>query len=150
MSVLFVVLLSFCSQGWSQITRQDLQKLYGKSANDSFVVGGGVNIHAYFGKNNLVCGLTILGANSQQQVKRIFDVVVPEKIRGAKKDEMIECAGPCESMAHFSNVHLDSGVFDAFQRSNPSAVIIFERPDCDQAGAELQKITLATYSVNSR
>ncbi len=70
---------------------------------------------------------------------KTFETVVPPRIRGPKKQDLVECAGGCERFIDFENVAFTSGVVGAEQTSDPDAVIVFKRRDCETAARDGEK-----------
>lgn len=114
---------------------------YRVTPDGAFIVEPGATVKAVFDHNGGACTLALYGAVSEDKVLQVFDVLVPVKKRGAKKEDMIECAGGCERDLVYENVALATGSVGR-QTSEPAAIITFSRSACKSAVAEAERIVL--------
>ena len=114
---------------------------YRVTPDGAFIVEPRATVKAVFDRNGGACTLALYGAVSEDKVLQVFDVLVPVKKRGAKKEDMIECAGGCERDLVYENVALATGSVGR-QTSEPAAIITFSRSACKSAVAEAERIVL--------
>jgi hypothetical protein len=134
-----LALLLLSSAVCGQNTATILKNRYSRASDGAFVIKPGVKIKVIDGVNVQGCVLIILGPISQQELMKTFDTIVPPRIRGSKKQDLVECAGPCERFIDFENVDFTSGVLGAEQTSDPDAVIVFKRKNCETAARQGEK-----------
>jgi hypothetical protein len=125
----------------AQVTEAALKSSYRVTEDGAFIVGAGAELKAVFDSSGEACTLTLHGPVSENRVFHIFDVLVPVKTRGVKKQDMIECVGVCQRILVYKNVALTIGAVGK-QTSEPAAVITFSRPACKAAVAEASKAVL--------
>ena len=122
-----------CSTISAQTNKSSLKALYGKPKKGSFVVTAGVKLVAVYDSDDEACVLTISGPISEQDLMKLFDKTVPPKARGVKQQDLDMCAGPCEHVIDYEKVNFTSGVIGTRQTSDPDALIVFKRKDCETA-----------------
>lgn len=132
---------------FGQTTEASLRALYGEPVNSTFIVKPNVKLHAVYGSGHQACVLTISGPLSQEELMKTFDAVVPAKTRGVKGWDLEECAGGCLQYTKFPTVDLTLGVIGATQVSEPDALVVFKRKDCERAAEDAKKIVFHTKST---
>lgn len=133
------LLCSFTARGQTTAAAI-LRKTYARAHDGTFVVKPGVKIKVIDGSNVEACVLIISGPISEQELIKTFETAVPAKIRGSKKQDLEECAGGCEQFIDYENVSFTSGVIQNKQTSNPDALIVFKRKECEPAAEAARKI----------
>jgi hypothetical protein len=131
----------FACLGVAQVSEHDLKRSYPSEADGAFLIQPGVKLKGVFDEQGRACSLTLHGEISEDQALRLFDVLVPAKSRGVKKQDMIECVGACQRDIVYENVTFATGAV-GHQRSEPAAIIKFSRADCKTALEEADKIVL--------
>jgi hypothetical protein len=125
----------------AQVSEADLRRSYRVTGDGAFVLGAGVEMKAVFDRHGEACTLTSRGQLTENQVFKLFDVLVPVKTRGLKKQGIIQCTGGCERSEVYQNVELVTGAVGK-QTSDPAAIITFGRSECKAAIAEAGKTVL--------
>ena len=114
-----------------QTTESQLKDLYGEPVDGVFSIKPDVKLKAFFNAARQACVLTISGPRTEKELMQVFDMVVPQQMRGAQKSDLTECAGGCERVMQFEKVELTSGVMDHWQTSEPAAIITFTNTECE-------------------
>jgi hypothetical protein len=127
----------------AQVAEAALTKLFPQRQSASvFTVRPGVQVEAIYGAPGEACVLTIKGDVSESEVMHIFDLVVPPKSRGAKKGDVVWCAGPCQHLLSYGRVTFATGVMGEYQTSEPAAILVFQDTRCKHAAEEAKRIVL--------
>ena len=137
LGILLLAPLTSCAQ----FTSEGLHKKYIQAADDTFVIEPGITLKAIYGARQQACVLAIFGAISADKLKQVFDEVVPAKIRGRKKGELIQCSGGCVQMIDFEKLHFESGLIGT-QTSEPDATISFKRKECKAPASADERISM--------
>jgi len=124
-----------------QTTESSLKRLYPRERKNTFIVRPGIRMKAIYGSRRKVCVLTISGPILEPDLMRVFETAVPKKSRGLYLQRLSECMGLCIQVFKFEKVELTLGVIGNSQKSEPSAVVIFRRPECEAAAKEVKKIS---------
>jgi hypothetical protein len=137
------VLILLRSALFAQVTEANLKSSYPITSDGAFIVDAAAKLRAVFDRNGEACTLALYGHLSEDQVVRVFDVLVPVKTRGGKTQDLIQCAGICQRYLAYENVALGTWAVGK-QTAEPAAIITFSHPDCKAAIAEVNKIVVHT------
>ena len=133
----------------AQVTEAKLKSLYSSSSGSDaiFTIKSGIQMKAVYGANKQACLLIVPGTISEQEVFSVFDTVVPPKLRGPSKLDLLECVGACQRNITYNKVVLTTGAVGQAQTSDPAALITFNTPDCEPVAKEAKKIVLRTQTT---
>lgn len=125
----------------AQVNEHELKRLYRTTPDGAFILSADVTLKTVFDQHRKACTLILRGPIPGDQVLNLFNVLVPLKIRGVKKNEPLWCVGVCEHALIYQNVTLLTGAVGS-QTSDPAAIITFSRTECKAAVAEANKTVL--------
>jgi len=123
----------------AQTSDESLGNKFIHVSGDTFFVTGDTFFRVSYSSDHLACGITVYLAKDHEQVKTIFEKVVPAVDRETKGQDLMQCTGTCSYGTDFNGATIASAMVGS-QTSTPSAIIAFKDKGCTTVREGLQKV----------